>query len=173
MHNIVKRVIDWNSARYDQQYDHELATKLIEEEFNEWLDANTPVQELDALCDIVYVAIGALWKINATWGEEQLQESFEKREHIFYVAMHLSMMKHATMEASVYVDIIACAYSQMYTMGLTGEQAIASMLAVCDSNDSKAVQKTLFNVKTNIDKGPDYFPPTKALESILCQLTTH
>ena len=173
MLNLVERVGNWNAARYERRYDHNLAIKLIEEEFNEWLDAKTPVEELDALCDIVYVAIGALWKLNAKWGQEQLAESFAKEEHVFHIAMHLAMMKHANTTPAVFTDIMACAYTQMYFMGLSGEQAMEAMFAVCDSNDSKAVQKTLFDVKANKIKGPDYFPPTKALEAILCQLTAH
>lgn len=59
----IKRIIDWNKARYAQEFNHELAYNLLHEELGEFLVASEDVDRLDALIDIVYVAIGAIWKL--------------------------------------------------------------------------------------------------------------
>ena len=61
---IIQRVVDWNSARYPQVYNHQLQVSLLTEEVQELAEAQeSPVDTLDALCDITYVAIGAMWKL--------------------------------------------------------------------------------------------------------------
>ncbi len=40
-----------------------LTTQLLNEELVEFITAHTDLKKLDALADIVYVAIGAMWKM--------------------------------------------------------------------------------------------------------------
>ena len=66
MINLINRICNWNAARYEQKFDHNLAFRLLDEELNEFLEAskqNNKVEQVDALVDIIYVAIGALWKL--------------------------------------------------------------------------------------------------------------
>jgi len=64
INNIYDRVVKWNAQRYDRVYDHDLSIKLLKEELGEYLDAETEVDQLDAMCDTIYVALGVVWKMN-------------------------------------------------------------------------------------------------------------
>jgi len=68
--NSVQRIIDWNSARYNQDYNHALTIALLSEELTELRGAGSDVDVLDALIDGVYIAIGAMWKLGLN--EEQI-----------------------------------------------------------------------------------------------------
>lgn len=59
----ISRICEWNAKRYKQEYNKELTYSLLKEEVNELADSETDVDTLDALVDIVYVAIGAMWKL--------------------------------------------------------------------------------------------------------------
>ncbi len=67
--NITKRVIKWNSARYEQEHDNQLTEELLRSEVEEFVLASYTgpqgdlIDQIDALCDIVYVALGAMWKL--------------------------------------------------------------------------------------------------------------
>jgi len=65
---IVRRIVNWNHARYDQILNIALTNELLKEEVHEFNIATTPVDTLDALVDIVYVAIGAMWKMGLSPG---------------------------------------------------------------------------------------------------------
>ena len=41
----------------------ELAATLMQEEFNELISAATPLEELDAFCDLLYVTAGAMHSV--------------------------------------------------------------------------------------------------------------
>jgi len=67
--DIIQRVIEWNAARYEQEYDDILTNSLLESEILELDQADRDgacgniVDQVDALGDIIYVAIGAMWKL--------------------------------------------------------------------------------------------------------------
>lgn len=63
MKEIIARVIAWNGKRYPQVYNHTLTVDLLYEELNELDSALSKVDKLDALIDIIYVSIGAIWKL--------------------------------------------------------------------------------------------------------------
>lgn len=67
----IQRIISWNAKRYDSIFDVDLAYKLLKEEVLELLDAKTEVDQLDALVDTIYIAIGAMWKMGLS--AEQIQ----------------------------------------------------------------------------------------------------
>lgn len=69
----VKRIVSWNSARYEQEYDHTLTCDLMHEEFQELCASTADVDKLDALVDITYVAIGAMWKLGLS--DEQIRQA--------------------------------------------------------------------------------------------------
>lgn len=62
-HSTTQRIIDWNAARYNQEYDATLLYNLLYEEIEEFYVAETDVDELDALIDLIYYAIGGMWKM--------------------------------------------------------------------------------------------------------------
>jgi len=66
---MISRIINWNKARYPQKFVKNLQMQLLVEEVEEFIYANKEIDELDALIDIVYVAIGAMWKLGLSAGE--------------------------------------------------------------------------------------------------------
>jgi predicted HAD superfamily Cof-like phosphohydrolase len=60
---VINRITYWNSLRYKQEYDNRLTYKLLDEEVEELHQAKTDVDKLDALVDILYVAVGGMWKL--------------------------------------------------------------------------------------------------------------
>ena len=61
--NFIRRICNWNWHRYNQEYNHKLTFDLLQEEVIELCDAKEDVDRLDALVDIVYIAVGAMWKL--------------------------------------------------------------------------------------------------------------
>lgn len=112
--NFIRRIIAWNKARYKQKFNHALTHALLAEEVSELLRAEHQVDVLDALVDVTYVAIGA-----------------------------------------------------MYKLGLTDQQIVDAIHAVCDANDTKSITKTPSHIKANTTKGPDFVPPEARLQEIL------
>ena len=63
MESFIKRVCEWNAARYEQENNRALTYRLLEEELFELKLAQTDVDDLDALIDLIYIAIGGMWKM--------------------------------------------------------------------------------------------------------------
>lgn len=179
MERIYKRVTNWNAKRYEREYDKPLALELLREEYQEWLDAKTDVERLDALCDIVFVAMGILWKNDA---DELLQEANTAAyaylspliDHLecepgFFIATLLDDFEYDDMGAvTTTTQIIVCAMGQMVSMEMSFSQAIEAMLIVCGSNDSKSVDKIATKEKGFTDhKGKYYQPPEPKLKELL------
>jgi len=114
MYSIIERVINWNRERYDQEYTHTLQTALLKDTVSKFTYADSRVERVKELSDIIYLAIGALWKLGL--GESQIRNS---------------------------------------------------IMAICNSNDTKTITKTLPSVKANIDKGVNYMPPESDIAKII------
>lgn len=175
------RVANWNRARYDQVYNHNLSVALLREEYNEWLTDKVPVKKLDGLCDITFVALGVIWKDNidstlvgmaqyrALQTVDALTEAFELNPGYFINSIIdvLEFEPDYPVEQAC-MNIITLAMAQAFSMGLSEEQFIEACLVVCDSNDSKSVKKTAPDVKANAgDKGAGFIPPEPRLLAIL------
>lgn len=181
MNNIYNRVAKWNSQRYDQEYNHELAVSLLREEYNEWRRDEEAVKKLDGLCDVVFVAFGVLWK--AKVDEAVLNEAKDQAIAIVDVAVEQSsfaagytiglMLDIFEYEAKQELALVMCsiiyaAVAQALSMGLTYDQFIEALHVVCDSNDSKSIKRVTSDVKANAgDKGPYFIAPEPRLQAIL------
>ncbi len=79
MIHLIKSICDWNRDRYDQEFNGSLAHDLLSEEVDELYNAclldNNDVEIVDALVDIIYVAIGALWKFG--FNPDQIHRAIE------------------------------------------------------------------------------------------------
>ena len=180
MKEIYIRVCEWNAARYERDFNEELTLSLLHEEFTEWLEAPTAVDELDALCDIVYVTMGAIWKLNCIDYDQdaaqhqanvvvQKQINNNELKPALFIATYLTVMKYDKEYPylnSLYL-ILTSALCQMTGFGLTNEQCIEALSIVCDSNDSKSVTKTASDVKANLDKGVTFIAPEPRLQALL------
>ena len=181
MHNVFKRVSNWNAQRYERKYNHALSISLLREEYKEWLEAKEEVDKLDALCDEVYVAFGVLWKSGAEESElnysiMQAQTTLEnlincnELNPVFFIGTYLDVLEYDMSYPVVQsaCNIIQAAVCQMMAMGLSFEQCEEAMLIVCDANDSKSVKKTDPSVKANAgDKGPNFISPEPRLQELL------
>ena len=89
--------------------------------------------------------------------------------NVYAVGALLDSMKYEQGRVILHLvtSIIAFCRAQMFALGLTAEEIILAMAAVCESNDSKQAILTPSNIKANINKGAAYFPPTAKLKQIL------
>ena len=179
--HVFERVGKWNEKRYDRVYNHELSVALLEEELQEFHDAKTDVDRLDALCDIVYVAMGVIWK-NDVKGESLIYNSEEAHEQvlslldtntmdpIYFASAILARFKHneeypAILAMSILISICM---TQMTAFGLSTLETLEALFVVCDSNDSKSIKKTAAHLKANGgDKGEFFITPEPRLADIL------
>lgn len=180
MNRVIKRVNAWNAARYEQQHSLPLTVSLLREEQREFLEAKTPVDKLDALCDLVYVAFGAVWKLDIAI--QDLQECYNQAVNVVSNQIECNELFPA-MYNSTYIDvlefdhdypmamslqlIITSCLAEMSGMGLDSEQCIDALLIVCDANDNKTIKKTDANTKANVDKGPYFKAPEARLQELL------
>lgn len=181
--SIAERVIDWNSKRYDQVYDYNLASSLLIEETAELFAAIDPVEKLDAIGDIVFVAIGVLWKMGFTAEEiDGLMHNIELEKvsldmaHTWSCNAMFEALDHPEVQSKdgAYQGldlalncIFLIAFGALQGMGLQHE-FYNVVHAICDSNDTKEVKgKTDPSVKANIVKGEGFVPPTAALRKII------
>jgi predicted HAD superfamily Cof-like phosphohydrolase len=64
--NTITDICDWNAIRGNTEYYPVLEGGMLDEELDEFLDAynnNDIVEQADALADIIFVAVGALYKL--------------------------------------------------------------------------------------------------------------
>ena len=177
INTIYPRVAAWNSARYDRELNIGLAVALLTEEFEEWVTAKDEVAELDALCDLIYVALGVAWKVDDEL--EMTHRAYEAAIPLVDLFETIGTPDIAVHIASAVVccrrysplmgamPVVLLSLAQMLSMGLTYDQCIEAMLIVCDANDSKSLSKTASSEKANKDKGADFVSPEPKLKELL------
>lgn len=181
LQTVFERVANWNSKRYEQDYNHALAISLLREEYNEWRLDKEPVKKLDGLCDVVFVAAGVAWKTKANWVDLSKHLSMSMDEFLgatdsinvqpaymlgALIDVYEVEAEYTTVAAMA--DMILLALAQATYMGLTPDQFIEALLVVCDSNDSKSIKKVASDIKANAgDKGPYFVAPEPRLQAIL------
>lgn len=176
---IKSRVEKWNSERYTREYNHELSVKLLKEELSEWFDAETAVDKVDALCDIVYVAFGVIWKVNVDEltlnlsVEQAYNQLCSKEKPIAIIEKTIAKYDNDNdYPVTTAMDvIILAALAELHNMGLTTDEVFEVLNIVCDSNDSKSVKKVESHVKANDgDKGSNFIAPEPRLLQVLTKV---
>jgi len=180
LHEITMRVANWNKARYEQVYDHKLSCALLAEELDEFFEAETMVDQLDAMCDTIYVALGIIWKLDSeletlTYNAIQVDLDCEQllligvaQPAALAVAVQRQMLHDGQLSIEYYVQmIISLCMIQMSGMGLSSEEQLQALNIVCDSNDTKSVKKTEAHIKANDgDKGQFFQSPEPKLAKV-------
>lgn len=190
MKTIVDKCIEWNAARYDQLLDIDLASKLLAEEINETFATNDTIEVLDGVGDIVFVAIGVLWKagidqdvINEIFGYDTTAPNTPLGPFNLAnvpLTRWLNVSSYATTDLVSEVDTVEQAMA--VTMAMNSLTIALVRLteygfqhkfyevvdAICDSNNTKALPSSKVDpsVKANVDKGQSFVPPTAALLAI-------
>ena len=178
---VLDRVSAWNALRYDRQLHVPLAISMLTEEYEEWLSADTDVDRLDALCDIVFVALGVIWKCNVDL-QTLMREHFiavetldvfidsSSIQPVFFIRAQIDIMAtdldYPLIRSVAF--IVLSAIAQMMHMGLTTDQVNEALLIVCDANDTKTVTKLGAADKGFGDgKGAYFAPPEPRLKKLL------
>ena len=76
MSNIIQEICDWNYIRGNTEFHPVLEGAMLDEELDEFLDAynnNDKVEMADALADIIFVAVGSLYKLTGC-NEEKVED---------------------------------------------------------------------------------------------------
>lgn len=178
--NIYDRVAMWNAARYPRELNKALLIALLREEYKEFLEAKTDVDKIDALCDLIFVAYGGIWKDKQS---EELLNSLSKgalqytdtqtesspMSPVCSVAAWLDYYEYGPEMPATFVcfPIVYLALSQLFTEGFSMDQALQALNIVCDANDSKIVVLTDPSIKANLDKGTGFKPPEPALIKLI------
>ena len=179
MITICNRVAGWNAARYPRELNFDLAIALLSEEYTELKEAVEPVNALDALCDLTYVALGVLWKCNIPNEEFENDEKEAVKFVQGLVGSHIqpcfligAVIDSCELDNDMPIAlamhaIVLLARAQMSTMHLPLEAHIEALNIVCDANDLKTATMTDPSVKANINKGPDFVKPEARLQVLL------
>lgn len=189
--HLFQRVANWNAARYDQVYSKDLLVELLLEELNETMSAPDAVETLDGLCDVSYVALGGAWKLGLdeativeAWNSAVLYTSglgqLESNHDFLRPTAYITACINQLMEwdepnkeaAGICFTILLLCFTQAASWwNMSFEQFMRAMHTVCDSNDSKSIEKVAADVKANAnDKGDSFVQPTAGLEEVLCEL---
>lgn len=62
MTNIIREVCIWNYVRENVEFNKRVEEEMLQEEVEELYKATTPTDIADALADIIFVAVGSLYK---------------------------------------------------------------------------------------------------------------
>jgi len=180
-HFFTDRVINWNKLRYEQEFDYELAVKLLTEEIDELFEAKLDITKMDAVGDIVFVAVGVFWKfglhsdfITSIFYSASLGK-LDKHQAVAYLNdINIELIDNVSPNAEGAWPALQLALHAIFIVGLSALRGIKMqesfyhiMQAICDSNDTKEIKGiTPSNVKANIVKGEGYVSPTKDLANI-------
>lgn len=171
-----KRASKWNELRYEQKFDLNLTATMIKEEVQEYKDAKDLVEQVDALCDICFIAAGALWKLNAKFDNETFNSfySFYLLADIDYTDTLANIFDVMANYLGYYVyacslhQILASSFDMLAYKMASQENAIEALFCIADSNDTKAVTKIATNAKYSEEgKGSEYVAPTAALTQLI------
>lgn len=177
----VTRVNAWNAARYNQIYNYELAEKLLVEEISELFAAQDIINQMDAIGDIMFVAIGIFWKLKLP--VELIQDCLYFQDLRVMSPIEASRWKIQSESAFYeYIDeTIEESYPGVsfalhaifhvclpYLASKQLQHLVYDILAaICTSNETKSVKRVVSTVKANDgDKGDKYIPPTTDLKKL-------
>ncbi len=175
MNEVYNRVASWNNKRYPREYNPDLTLDLLSEEYLEYFNSTELVDKVDALCDIIFVALGGVWKLDqdtdaATRRSQEVIKSLIYTQELLPVYYINSFLLAGTVNyppMSMLWNVIQCATTQLSYIGLDEEGIQEVLLAVCDANDTKSASKTEPHIKANIDKGDSFVGPEPKLSEIL------
>lgn len=178
MQEVYNRVVAWNAARYPQEYDARLTINLLAEEYLEYVSALETVDQIDGLCDIVFVALGGVWKLGEDTdactqrSAEVVQGLINVKEvsPVYFISTFITVGETTEYpQMSMLWNILQCATAELSAMGFDDAGIVRLLLAVCDANDTKTAAMTDPTVKANIDKGAGFVPPEPALTKIMSE----
>ncbi len=183
---LFQRVANWNARRYEQELCVPLQLGLQREEFDETVNAANEVERLDGHIDQIFVALGGIWKAGADnrdactaleaadnyWQLMCVDDNYDMvmdrlKSHLDMLAYTLIQPATTPTLVMIFAGIAALNYVALRVYGYEDTEPFQAAEIVCDSNDSKTVQKTATDVKANIDKGALFIAPEPRLQIIV------
>lgn len=181
MINVLQRVVAWNQKRYEQEFHKELFINMSRSEYKEWLDAKNEVDKLDALCDCIYIALGASWKANIAI--ENMNVALDRATQIlsdlidctelwpaYFLGTYLDVFETKDdypLAQTIALIVVTC-MTEMRAMGLSQAQCEEALLIVCDSNDTKTIKQLASDEKGFKEgKGEFFIAPEPKLQLLL------
>lgn len=167
--NVIAECIKWNAASYDRIFNVELSTALLKEEISELYAAKDLVGIADACGDILFVCCGILWKMG--FEEEQINNIMDNRvpfKDVCTLAEVKNPEQHTEEMLELIFMTIFSTLAEVVRKNNLGPCMMDICAAICKSNNTKSIEgKTDPSKKANVDKGPNYVPPTEDLIKIL------
>ncbi len=183
-HFLCNRITNWNKARYERKYNHELFIDMLYEEFDEYTEAITMVDKLDGLADLYFISIGALWKLNVNpyqysirrrdtiiedFTDQHIEEHFIGiKSQVIKIGYIISEINQATNEIDIKDKISTLSVliiKEALSIGCTIGDFRVVINIVCDSNDTKLKYKLRDYQKGNL-KGENFISPFEQLKIV-------
>lgn len=194
---VIDMVINWNKERYEREFNYDLSNALLFEELHELWESRHKhaYQILDAIGDIQFVCLGILWKAGITFlSINEIFTGYDLRtltpmegyklvpkvmEGLFFDVDKLSfpvpILEKNEQEYECIRFVIHCLFvictMELKSMGI--QHGYYDILPIiCKSNNTKKVPNKVVpsHIKANIDKGPNYIPPTEDLRQLFYKL---
>lgn len=174
-----EQAANWNALRYEQKFDLSLTLDMIDEEMNEYNEAKDLVEQVDALCDICFIAAGALWKLNLKFDLQGFNSffNFYQLEDLNYnqVVTNVFVVMHnypgLYNHACALHQILASTFDMLSYKLASRDNAILALLCIANSNDTKSVKNIPVGAKYSEEgKGNEYVPPTAALTQLIAEI---
>lgn len=77
MSNVLEGIITFNQERNLHDFNHEAEARMLKEEFQEFVNADSEHMLVDALCDLIVVSTGALYKLGYS-PEDAIKETLKE-----------------------------------------------------------------------------------------------
>lgn len=171
--NAVERVIKWNMERYDKIYNEELSERLLFEEALEGIEATSEIDMVDSAGDMLFVAVGVLWKKGLLDKIETIHVlNWAIREQSLQLVRSLlqrEMFRNYVPGIETAVIMMGLAFKinrkLLHTFGHNSEDVLN---IICQSNETKSIpsQKVDPKIKANQDKGSKFVSPKKDIENL-------
>lgn len=157
LQNIFNRVADWNNNHLPRKYSRNLSSELLTEGSNRLNNAETPVEKVSALCEIVIVAYGSLWSLsvnNLILGRHDMVTLNIKNFNGNGLSSDDERLK-------LYSVINSSLLMLRSNFGLNENRVLKALSIVCDSDDTKMVTSSYQ------DKGLSYVKPEPRIKRLL------
>lgn len=153
---IFNRVADWNNNHLTRKYSRKLSSELLTEGSNRLNKAETKVEKVSALCEIIIVAYGSLWSL----GTNNL--ILGRHDMVSFTIANSGNSSPDDMEIVKLYSIINSSLLMLRSnFGLKEDRVLKALSIVCDSNDTKMVTSSYH------DEGPSYVKPEPRIKRLL------
>ena len=136
-------IISWNKDRNQLVYNEMLEADMLREEAQEYFDATTIVDKLDAVADFLFVAVGTVSK-----GTYSFESTFDFTDPL----------------DTILSDFAGVCISEGIDISFVGELVSDGLGIVVQANQQKTAEK---NAEGKIQKPEGFVPPEEALAELI------